>query len=415
MMRLFWVGNAYPEAVKKVFCHLKHEGKDNLSYRELKANVDSYYINYFATGWCKALESIGYETANVVMNARPLQKIWLRENGVHERGLSLEDILLLQIKQYRPQIIFAADCCSAKLLRCVRNEVPSVKLIIGWAGSAVAKDPAREEIWKTLDIILCCAPESVAVLKQEGARAFHMNHAFPVDVRFSLTKDGTRHSSISFIGSLVRGKEYHLFREKLLLRLLDELPLDLYSPSASVTKKSLLKAIAAIGLYDMSRCFPERVRENILSSLPMIGKICTRRERPFFPVNMNLYRRSLPAVFGMEMFDALYDSDVVLNIHADSSPDFASNMRLYEATGVGSCLLTDNKKNIADLFAPDEEVVVYDSPDDCVEKARWLIQHPQEREKIAEAGKKRCLQDHTYDNRVMEFDRIIRRVKQRGL
>ena len=206
-----------------------------------------------------------------------------------------------------------------------------------------------------------------------------------------------------------------MFREKLLLRLLDELPLDLYSPSASVTKKSLLKAIAAIGLYDTSRCFPERVRENILSSLPMIGKICTCRERPFFPVNMNLYRRSLPAVFGMEMFDALYDSDVVLNIHADSSPDFASNMRLYEATGVGSCLLTDNKKNMADLFAPDEEVVVYDSPDECVEKARWLIQHPQEREKIAEAGKKRCLQDHTYDNRAMEFDRIIRRIKQRGL
>lgn len=112
------------------------------------------------------------------------------------------------------------------------------------------------------------------------------------------------------------------------------------------------------------------------------------------------------------MFEVLFNSDIVLNIHADSSPEYASNMRLYEATGVGSCLLTDSKKNMKDLFTPEKEVVIYDSISDCIEKATWLMQHPEERERIAKAGKRRCLQDHTYDNRAVEFDKIIRKVGQ---
>ena len=63
-----------------------------------------------------------------------------------------------------------------------------------------------------------------------------------------------------------------------------------------------------------------------------------------------------------------------------------------------------------ELFDPGKEVVTYDSIQDCIEKAKWLIEHPAERKKIAEAGKQRCLCEHTYDNRAVEFDQIIKRV-----
>jgi spore maturation protein CgeB len=37
------------------------------------------------------------------------------------------------------------------------------------------------------------------------------------------------------------------------------------------------------------------------------------------------------------------------------------------------------------------------------------LEHPQEREAIAQAGQARTLKDHTFDQRAIELDYIIRR------
>jgi spore maturation protein CgeB len=86
-------------------------------------------------------------------------------------------------------------------------------------------------------------------------------------------------------------------------------------------------------------------------------------------------------------------------MHIGVAGNFAGNMRLFEVTGVGSCLLTDNKKNLADLFDVGNEIVVYDNPQDCIEKAKWLLENEQERKKIAAAGNKKTLEKHTVENR----------------
>jgi spore maturation protein CgeB len=83
-------------------------------------------------------------------------------------------------------------------------------------------------------------------------------------------------------------------------------------------------------------------------------------------------------------------------------------MRLFEATGVGTCLLTDRKSNLASLFEPDREVAVYGSPDECVERARWLLDHPRECREIALAGQRRTLRDHTFARRATVLDSILR-------
>jgi spore maturation protein CgeB len=108
------------------------------------------------------------------------------------------------------------------------------------------------------------------------------------------------------------------------------------------------------------------------------------------------------------MYQTLADSKVTLNIHADSSPTHASNMRLFETTGVGTCLLTDWKSNLATLFEPDREVIVYSSSAECVEKARWLLANPGPRQAVAMAGQQRTLRDHTFARRAHLFDGIIR-------
>ncbi len=91
------------------------------------------------------------------------------------------------------------------------------------------------------------------------------------------------------------------------------------------------------------------------------------------------------------------------------SVNSASNMRLFEATGVGSCLVTDWKANLNRLFEPDREIVTYESADECAEKVKWLLAHPEERRTIALAGQRRTLKDHSYMQRRVQLDDLIRR------
>jgi spore maturation protein CgeB len=81
-------------------------------------------------------------------------------------------------------------------------------------------------------------------------------------------------------------------------------------------------------------------------------------------------------------------------------------MRLFETTGVGAFLLTDNEHKLSDLFVPDREAVTYSSPEDAIQKIEWYLGNDREREDIAAAGRARTMSVHTYRQRaaqIMEY------------
>ena len=84
-------------------------------------------------------------------------------------------------------------------------------------------------------------------------------------------------------------------------------------------------------------------------------------------------------------------------------------MRLYEATGVGSMLLTDRKDNLHELFDIDREVVAYSSKEEAAEMVRYYLDHPDEMASIAQAGQARTLREHTYGQRMQELVPILKR------
>jgi spore maturation protein CgeB len=113
-------------------------------------------------------------------------------------------------------------------------------------------------------------------------------------------------------------------------------------------------------------------------------------------------------VFGIDMYNLFKMSDIVLNMHIGVAGDYAGNMRLFEVTGVGSCLLTDNKKNLGELFDINSEIVVYDSVEDCIEKVTWLMEHEDDRKSIALCGQQKTLQFHTVEKRCRLIIDIIK-------
>jgi len=71
-------------------------------------------------------------------------------------------------------------------------------------------------------------------------------------------------------------------------------------------------------------------------------------------------------------------------------------MRCFEATGCGAMLITEKSKNIEYYFEPDKECVTYIDEEELIEKIRYYQSHDDEREKIARAGHRRTMADHTY-------------------
>jgi spore maturation protein CgeB len=109
----------------------------------------------------------------------------------------------------------------------------------------------------------------------------------------------------------------------------------------------------------------------------------------------------------MEMYRTVATSLVTFNVHVDAAGDYVGNIRMYEATGVGTCMLTDWKKDLSEFFEIDKEVVSYSSADEAVEKARWLAQHPEECLAIGRAAQRRVLRDHTYRQRAALMHEIF--------
>jgi spore maturation protein CgeB len=76
-------------------------------------------------------------------------------------------------------------------------------------------------------------------------------------------------------------------------------------------------------------------------------------------------------------------------------------MRLYEATGAGALLLTDDGTNLPELFEPGREVVVYSDAEDLVDTARHnSIASPSVLRLRRPATRGPCA--HTYEKRIAE-------------
>lgn len=86
-------------------------------------------------------------------------------------------------------------------------------------------------------------------------------------------------------------------------------------------------------------------------------------------------------------------------------------LRDFDAPMSGSCYLTQHNDDLQDLYVLDKEIVTYQSVEECVKKARYLLANAAEREAIAEAGRTRALCDHTWDKR---FEMLFQALRKGG-
>ncbi len=404
-MRLLKIGVYYSVYLQQFYARTANLAQQPYSVQHAALIDDCFGSSDF---WTNALTGLGYETCDIVANSQPMQVMWAREHGLEFDRLNwLFDILTAQIKLFRPDVLLVADysTVTGEFLRHLRDTCPSIRLVMGWCGAPFYD----ASIFSECDVVLSCVPELVARFRDNGHRSRHVNHAFDPRVLQKIDVTSTPAVDFAFPGSIVKADQFHLDREKLLARLVAETDLQIWSDAGRVCTEAPATAGFENGQPAVSRrrAFPNIALSALLPMVHNATRRVWRKPEPSSLLDPRIIRRSQPPLFGLRMFQQLHDSRVALNTHIDISPINASNMRLFEATGVGACLLTDWKVNLPELFEPDSEVVAYRDADECVEKVTYLLQHEEERRRIAEAGQRRTLRDHTFAARAAEIDSII--------
>lgn len=86
----------------------------------------------------------------------------------------------------------------------------------------------------------------------------------------------------------------------------------------------------------------------------------------------------------------------------------AVNQRVFDVPAAGAFVLTDWREQMDALFEPDREMVFYRDPREAATLTGYYLAHPAERKRIAEAGRRRVLAEHTWERRV---DSLMRTMK----
>lgn len=338
---------------------------DNASYEELRtayAGLKAFYTDAFSRG----MAALGWEVCEVYCDFELLQKKWAQEHDTpFDEKQWQEDILTAQIRNFRPDVVFCENITWApeSLRKDRKRAFPSVRVLASQQGF-----PMWFRELGDADIVFSCVPSIATVFRGWGINAHPVYYSFDPSITDLMANDGAKEHGFTFSGHSGYGLDWH-----------------------------------------------HRSRYGLLSGLFESGLLegwITERNRTLNPAIETPLRELFPTqthdpVYGLDMYQLIERSEVVLNVHTDAAWGYAGNMRLFEATGMGACLLTDRMLNLGELFEDGVEILTYGSAEECLEKARHYLEHGEERKQIAANARKRVLKDHTTARRCEVMDELI--------
>lgn len=415
----------------------------------------------YSNGFTKAMKSLGHDAYEIVCDLEILQKTWAKEMGVmYDLRNWQTEIILKQIEHLKPVVIYFQDInfIPYSILKNIKNLFPFVKMVVVYKGY-----PGSFNVLDEVDLLFVGSPTMVEQFKEAGLRPHLLYHSFDESI---LEKSDVHNPDenrlkydFTFIGSSGYGYDLgHHSRYWTLVYLIANINIETWIHDRFVRKKgtrdkihrffmkasrysgfwALIKIIIRGLLMKVLKYFKEETLNKLIEcDLFQKGVIgsriknlliesteseyqrhqryqrCQRHQNkilPIKPLHEMFPGYCHPPVFGVDMYKVLRQSKVTFNKHTDAAGSSVANKRMFEATGIGTCLLTDTGKNMSDLFDEDREVVTYTSVDECIEKVEYLLEHDAVRRQIAEAGQRRTLKDHTMKNRCEQIDEIIQKM-----
>jgi len=307
------------------------------------------------------LRRLGCDAQEVIANADALQASWACAHGVTLSG-NIHDqrrqIVAAQIDHYRPDVLYVFEW--NPLGDAFVTEMKSkVRLTIGQIASPLPDN----RTFAGYDLVISSYPPIVDYFAKQDGRGALLRLAFDARVLDQLPQPQPEYA-VTFVGGFAPS---HPDRIAWLASLARTCPVEVFGYGA----------------------------ENI-------------------PTGSPLRARHRGEVWGLPMYEVLARSRVTLNRHAHINVRgatlhrFANNMRLYEASGVGACLLTERRDNLGDILEPDRECVTYTSDAECADRIRNILENDQLYQEVGRAAQEKTLSKHTYALRMAELLEIVR-------
>jgi hypothetical protein len=388
-MRILVLNADYPRFL--TWFYRREPGLENASYAAQMAARNASLFG-LADFYSRSFAAIGHTAAEIHVNNPRLQAAWARERGMaaskppgvgagnaapawlqrivtpfksmlrplaRKVGLSprldakAETLLLAQIEEFRPDLVLNQDVFHIDSGLARRIKAIGRPILVGQVGI----NPSRDEDWTVYDLMISQLPRIAQSFRAQGVRSGVSHLAFEPAILELLPEVPAQDVDVSFVGSVSVDHQERI---------------------------ALLEAVAR--RYDL--------------------KIWAVRPQTL-PASSPLHRCFQGEVWGAEMYQVLRRSRITLNSHIDLAGREAGNMRLFEATGVGAFLLTDFKDHLETLFAPDREVAVWRSIDDCLKIIDRHLRDDNRRAEIGRAGQARTMAQHTYRHRTSEIQGFI--------
>lgn len=333
----------------------------------------------------KSLQAEGWDAMEIYCNNPFLQRAWIREAHKKKKATTLlslpsffmqgddgwidtpnvptvlptrflqdrlRSVLKSQIEHYRPDVILNHAPLSVGPLfwRKHRGVVPVLM-------TQIAAPLGSPSMFIPYDHVISSLPNMVEQFRASGTDASLQRLAFEPEVLTSVPSC-VRDIEVSFVGNYTA---HHERRAELLSKISEEVSISVWGEG-----------------------WDQRLKRN---GVKIHG-----------------------AAWGLDMYSVLRRSRITLNSHISVADDYANNLRLFEATGMAALLLTDQKRNLSELFRPGEEVVTYETAEEAVAKIRSFLSSEKKRDAVATAGQRRTLTNHTYAARAPELMALMERL-----
>jgi glycosyltransferase involved in cell wall biosynthesis len=336
----------------------------NLSYKEILIKLSDFgFFSLFGISQKSLFSGVNnFEIFTNVTNSKFIQAKWANENNVkYSENNWQKEILAAQIKKFKPDVIYTGNYVFFN--KEMKSYLPKVNLYALWNAS-----PMQEGIdLSHFDVGLSFNEVYHRHLQKRGVKSVEYN-SFYIDPEIKnrlnsmfLPKD----IDIAFVGR--------------------------YSPMFKARNKFL---------YDVYMNFKREynIQYYLLTTSRLRGLI------PMLP--WKLLKAYNKPVFLEDMFKVFARSKIVLNTHSNITGFGKGNMRVFEALGSGSFMLTDNGIYPTHLI-PGEDFVAYKSNEDMIEKIDYYLKHDKEREDIALNGYNKIAKYYSTDIGSINLENIF--------
>lgn len=348
----------------------------------------------------------------------------------------LSDILANHLEQGDYWFVLSYSFCIDLSQVCEKKKLPYVC----WTFDSLMLPLHTKQISSPYNFTHIFDSEEYGIIKER----FHPPHLYYMPLAANLSRLGGTiiteedeekfRSEISFVGNLYDTDEYQQLEDnKLLPPPVQEFfhyLFDYYT--GRWTNESIYDCLDENTCQVLNQILPEgllnqyEIDDAYYLAFTLLGRKVANRDRML--VLKNLSERFPVSLFGpvkeldfpvIQKGSVEYKTEFVkvaylskINLHL-TIPRIINgvSLRCFDIMGSGGFLMANYRKDMVDLFVPEEDFVMYSDIDDLIRKTEYYLKHDEEREQIARNGFMKVASRHTCIHRAKE---MVRHLEEAG-